>query len=201
MVNLEELEKQFAYLSEKYDFIEIRNRARNAIRALKSAIRRYDEKIERAERVLSNESIDINAEDYSSVVDKYTRNLPMDTKLPYHLLNSGFMKGIDRINKEVGGEVFNFKEVADECLLVECDGDDMRCMPFESDVKVIQETFPNFTADELLHGTDYFVYYHEITRTKLLRIKEYYDENVACKNKLLDKVKEVEELKKKYTEG
>lgn len=200
MVNLEELEKQFAYLSEKYDFTEIRNRARNAIRALKSAARRYNEKIESTERSLANTSIDINDENYSSVVDEFVRNLPKSVRL-YHLLNSGFMKGIDRFNVVVNGKTFNFKEVMDECLLVEYRDDGMDYMPFESDIKTIQETFPNFTADELFHGVDYFVYYHEITRTKLLRMKEYYNEHVMHRNKLLDRVKEVEELKEKYTEG
>lgn len=200
MVNLEDLEKQFSYLSEKYDFIEISKRARNEIRALKSAARRYNEKIEEVEKSLANISIDINDEDYSNAVDEFVHNLPKNVRL-YHLLDSGFMKGIDRINKEVNGEVFNFKEVADECLLVEYRDDGMDYMPFESDIKTIQETFPNFMADELFHGVDYFVYYHEITRTKLLRMKEYYNEHVMHRNKLLDRVKEVEELKEKYTEG
>lgn len=200
MVNLEELEKQFAYLSEKYDFTEIRNRARNAIRALKSAARRYDEKIEVIEKSLANISIDINDGNYLSVVDEFVRNLPKNVRL-YHLLNSGFMKGIDRHNVEVNGRKFNFREVMDECLLVEYRDDGMDYMPFESDIKTIQETFPNFMADELFHGVDYFVYYHEITRTKLLRMKEHYNEHVMQRNKLLDRVKEVEELKEKYTEG
>lgn len=200
MVNLEDLEKQFAYLSEKYDFIEISKRARNEIRALKSAARRYGEKMEDIEKSLANISIDINEEDYLSVVDEFTRNLPESVRL-YHLLNSGFMKGIDRYNVEVDGQTFNFKEVADECLLVEYRDDGVDYMPFESDIKTIQETFPNFTADELLHGLDYFIYYHGITRAKLLRMKEYYDEHVAHRNKLLDKVREVEELKERYTEG
>ena len=200
MVNLEDLEKQFSYLSEKYDFIEISKRARNEIRALKSAARRYNEKIEEIEKSLANISIDINDEDYSNAVDEFVHNLPKSVRL-YHLLDSGFMKGIDRINKEVNGEVFNFKEVADGCLLVEYRDDGMDYMPFTSDIKTIQETFPNFTADELLYGLDYFIYYHGITRVKLLRMKEYYDEHVAHRNKLLDKVREVEELEERYTEG
>lgn len=198
MIELKDLERQFAYLYELCDFIEIRNRARSAIRELKSVASRYEEKIESMEKSLASASIDVNNENYSTVIDGFVRNLPKNVRL-YHLLNSGFMKRSNRYIVEVDERSFNLKEVMDECLLVEYKDDGMDYMPFVSDIKTIQKTFPKFTADELFHGVDYFIYYHKITRLKLLRTKDRYDEYVSLRNKLLDRVKEVEELKERYT--
>ena len=200
MVDLKDLDRQFSYLREIYDFERIESRASNAIRELELEIEECDVKLRRIERTLSIESIDVNSADFAGVVNTYANNLPKNTRLARDSssLDSGFLKGADRYIKEVGGEKVDFREVADDCLLVECGEGVIDYMPFDSNIKAIQETFPNFTVGELLHGDKYFIYHPGTLVARLMKTKKNYDGYKSHKNKLQETVRSVKGLKRKY---
>ena len=198
MIDLKDLDRQFSYLYEIYDIERIESRANEAVRELELAVEECDAKLDEIERVLSNESIDVNGANFVEAINTYANDLPKNTRLAYHSLDSGFMKGGNRHIKVVDGKEVDFRKVADECFLVECNEGTIDYMPFDSNVKAIQENFENFTADKLIHGDEYFIYHPGTLIARLTKTKKNYDGYKARKGELLSAIDSVNELKGKY---
>lgn len=138
----------------------------------------------------------------------YKRHKDALPNLPIYPLNSGYFKSKVRKSGECKtalGEVFDIKDVYNECLIVKPiylndEEVEYEYMPFTSNVKEIKERFEGFTADDLLYG-EYFIYFPKHALDWLIAFKGRYDFYVEERDRVAAVLEELEDVIKEVEEG